>query len=115
MTMRIGIVCVALGGVTAARATPAQRPAHSAIDWPVYAHDAGGSRFSPAAQITRANVGQLVPVWTYRTGDFALGDGMTRDETTPLFVDGLPLGGVRDSRTPSPVRDARRVRRARRA
>jgi len=76
---------------------PAQRPA---IEWPAYGHDAGGSRFSPASQITRANVGRLVPVWTYRTGDFALGDGMARDETTPLFVDGLlyvstPFGGVR--------------------
>jgi len=100
MRTGIGVVCVTLGALTAARAMPAQRPARSAIEWPVYAHDAGGSRFSPASQITRANVGRLVPAWTYRTGDFALGDGMTRDETTPLFVDGLlyvstPFGGVR--------------------
>ncbi|HKT07990.1 MAG TPA: pyrroloquinoline quinone-dependent dehydrogenase [Gemmatimonadaceae bacterium] len=98
--MRLRIVCIALGVLTSARPAPAQQPAHAAVEWPVYAHDAGGSRFSPATQITRANVGRLVPVWTYRTGDFSLGDGMTRDETTPLFVDGLlyvstPFGGVR--------------------
>jgi len=90
-------MCATLGALISARPMPAQRPA---IEWPAYAHDAGGSRFSPASQITRANVARLVPVWTYRTGDFALGDGMTRDETTPLFVDGLlyvstPFGGVR--------------------
>lgn len=100
MMMRLRIVCIALGVLTSARPAPAQQPAHAAVEWPVYAHDAGGSRFSPATQITRANVGRLVPVWTYRTGDFSLGDGMTRDETTPLFVDGLlyvstPFGGVR--------------------
>lgn len=100
MMMRLRIVCIALGVLTSARPAPAQRPSHAAVEWPVYAHDAGGSRFSPATQITRANVGRLVPVWTYRTGDFSLGDGMTRDETTPLFVDGLlyvstPFGGVR--------------------
>lgn len=100
MIMRLRIACIALGVLTSARPAPAQQPAHAAVEWPVYAHDAGGSRFSPATQITRANVGRLVPVWTYRTGDFSLGDGMTRDETTPLFVDGLlyvstPFGGVR--------------------
>ncbi|MFI5257736.1 MAG: PQQ-binding-like beta-propeller repeat protein, partial [Gemmatimonadales bacterium] len=70
------------------------------IDWPVYARDAQGTKYSPAALITRENVRQLVPAWTYRTGDFALGDAMARDETTPLFVDDVlyastPFGGVR--------------------
>src|SRR3954469_23203184 len=70
------------------------------IDWPAYAHDAGGTKFSPARQIDRRNVKNLVPIWTYRTGDYALGGGMARDETTPLFVDNVlyastPFGGVR--------------------
>jgi len=77
------------------------RPAPRAtVDWTAYGHDAAGTKHSPAAQITRANVKTLVPVWTYRTGDFALGDAMARDETTPLFVDNVlyastPFGGVR--------------------
>jgi glucose dehydrogenase len=70
------------------------------VEWGAYGHDAAGTKHSPATQITRANVKNLVPVWTYRTGDFALGDAMARDETTPLFVDNVlyastPFGGVR--------------------
>jgi quinoprotein glucose dehydrogenase len=50
--------------------------------------------------VTRDNVRDLVPVWTYRTGDFARGGGTVRDETTALYVDGIvyastPFGGVR--------------------
>lgn len=100
MIARFGVLCVALGVSIAAPAAAAQQRQGSVVEWPVYAHDAAGTKYSPAAQITRANVQRLVPVWTYRTGDFSLGEGMTRDETTPLFVDGLlyvstPFGGVR--------------------
>jgi len=71
-------------------------------DWPVYGHDAGGSRFSPAAQITRGNVNRLTVAWTYRTGEtdprFKT-DKPTAFEATPLVVDGTmylgtPLGRV---------------------
>lgn len=34
-------------------------------DWPTYGHDAGGMRFSPLAEITPQNVGQLREAWTY--------------------------------------------------
>ncbi len=75
-------------------------PLRSTVEWTAYAHDSGGTKYSPAAQITRENVHTLQPVWTYRTGDFAIGDAMARDETTPLFVDNVlyastPFGGVR--------------------
>jgi len=71
-------------------------------DWPVYGHDAGGTRFSPAARITRDNVSRLVVAWTYRTGEtdpqFKT-DKETSFEATPLVVDGTmyldtPLGRV---------------------
>ena len=69
------------------------------VDWPAYGHDAAGTRHSPAAQITRENVSQLEVAWTYRTGDYGVGDGAARFETTPLFVDGTlylttPFGRV---------------------
>jgi len=35
--------------------------------WPTYGGDAGGQRYSNAAQITRENVSELHPVWTYHT------------------------------------------------
>src|SRR5215212_6682788 len=76
----------------------AQQP--TTIEWGAYGRSAGGDRFSPAAQINRDNVKDLVPVWTYRTGEL---DAKTRRpaklEVTPLMVDGTlyistPLGKV---------------------
>src|SRR5215212_3362135 len=76
----------------------AQQP--TTIEWGAYGRSAGGDRFSPAAQINRDNVKDLVPVWTYRTGEL---DAKTRRpaklEVTPLMVDGMlyvstPLGKV---------------------
>jgi quinoprotein glucose dehydrogenase len=60
--------------------------------WPSYGHDAGGTRYSPAAQINRDNVEQLKVAWTYRTGAL---DGVADElkhnaafEATPILVDG---------------------------
>lgn len=61
-------------------------------DWPVYGHDAGGTRYSPLSQITRANVGQLRVAWTFHAGDLydphGKGGRPSAFETTPLYVDG---------------------------
>jgi quinoprotein glucose dehydrogenase len=46
--------------LTGANAAPAPAPG-----WSHYGGDAGGTRFSPARQITAANVGGLTPVWRY--------------------------------------------------
>ena len=66
-------------------------PADIQVDgWPYYGHDAGGMRFSPLTQITRANVSRLKVAWIYYTGDVIEGrDGARRTgfETTPLVVD----------------------------
>jgi len=66
-------------------------------DWPAYGRDAGGARFSPLTEITRANVAELRPAWVYRTGDYLPDRG--RFEATPLVVEGTmyvstPLGRV---------------------
>ncbi|MEP6967932.1 MAG: pyrroloquinoline quinone-dependent dehydrogenase, partial [Pseudomonadota bacterium] len=47
---------------------PPPPPAPDA-DWPYYGGDAGGQRFSTAAQITPANVQGLRVAWTWSTGD----------------------------------------------
>src|SRR5262245_1537833 len=57
-------------------------------EWSTYGGDPGGNRFAPFAAITRDNVSQLKPAWTYRTGE--LGQGLTRVEkmafeATPIF------------------------------
>ena len=42
--------------------------------WPYYGGDEGGTRYSPAAEITPKNVDDLIPVWTYHTGDMTRRD-----------------------------------------
>ena len=62
-----------------------------ALGWDHWGGDRGGMRFSPLAQITPDNVGQLVRAWEYRTGDLQARapDIMkrTKFEATPLFVE----------------------------
>lgn len=81
-------------------------PTHSAqsqeadVDWPHYGAAPGGGRFSPAEQITPANVQRLKPVWDHRSGDFRGGEvsndlefdeGMSQRPTTfvatPIVAD----------------------------
>jgi quinoprotein glucose dehydrogenase len=86
--------------VALAATTPLVRGARGPAEWTAYANDAGGSKYSSADQITRANVGTLTTAWVYRTGDYGVGRVQARDETTPIFIDGVlylstPFGGVR--------------------
>jgi quinoprotein glucose dehydrogenase len=39
-----------------------------ALGWEHWGGDPGGTRFSPLAQITPANVGNLLRAWEFRTG-----------------------------------------------
>jgi quinoprotein glucose dehydrogenase len=59
--------------------------------WPAYGGDQGGTRYSPLAKITPANVSQLRVAWIFRTGE--LGQGMkdwrrSAFEATPILYDG---------------------------
>jgi quinoprotein glucose dehydrogenase len=53
--------------------------------------DRGGTRFSPLAQITPANVGNLVRAWEFRTGDLdtraPAAMAHTKFQASPLFVE----------------------------
>ncbi len=51
-------------------------------DWSSYGRTNAGTRYSPFTQITRENVSQLKPVWTFRSGD--VGPGILQD--TPLQI-----------------------------
>ncbi len=62
--------------------------AQTNTDWPMYAGDLAGTRYSKLTQINTANVAQLAPAWTYALG--AAGS-----EATPIVVNGrmyLPSG-----------------------
>jgi len=69
------------------------RPAasiHVGDGWSFYGGDAGGHRYSHAAQITADNIGDLSVAWEYRTGDLAnKPDAMRRAATegTPILVE----------------------------
>ena len=64
--MRITHVALvaALGALVFGGLAVAQNPA----DWPAVAGDIGAMKYSPADQITPANVAKLTQAWTYQTG-----------------------------------------------
>jgi quinoprotein glucose dehydrogenase len=56
--------------------------------WPTYGGDAGGMRFSKSTEITRANLGQLHPAWTFHThalGSYPDSYGHPSFESTPVL------------------------------
>lgn len=89
-------------------------PGAATDEWPHYARDLGGTKYSPLADIDTLTVTRLALAWTTRTGDFtpAMFEGVEHDgveipddaraqgacaschgasirfETTPLMVDG---------------------------
>src|SRR3989442_15960502 len=78
-----GLATVLLLGIASAV------PQGQEVDWSANGHDPQGTRYSPASDITRTNVGRLTVAWPYRTG-----------ETDPRFntkkataFGGTPLGG----------------------
>ena len=59
--------------------------------WTDYGGDAGGQRYSPARQITPANVATLAVAWSFSTGDMTThADVMKRAsfENTPILAEG---------------------------
>ena len=62
-----------------------------ALGWEHWGGDPGGMRFSPLAQITPANVGNLVRAWEFRTGDLDSRApavmARTKFQATPLLVE----------------------------
>jgi quinoprotein glucose dehydrogenase len=61
------------------------------VDWSAYGRDAGGTRYSPLAQITRQNVTQLKQAWEYHTGALTPKSDLNSKaafEATPIMIDG---------------------------
>lgn len=60
----------------------------SDTDWTAFGGTNAGTRFSPATQITPANVAGLREAWRFRTGDMSAGDGRVffSAQNTPLKV-----------------------------
>ncbi|WP_230522686.1 membrane-bound PQQ-dependent dehydrogenase, glucose/quinate/shikimate family [Janthinobacterium sp. EB271-G4-7A] len=60
-------------------------------DWSAYGRSGYGDRYTPAAQITPANISGLKEAWTYHTGDFKGPNdpGEIANEVTPLKVNDM--------------------------
>ena len=61
-------------------------------EWPVYGGDAGGTKFSPLADINLTNVASLVNAWEWRPEDRPLEEFGTRPgnfQNTPLMIDNV--------------------------
>ena len=95
MRMLIGW-CTAFGLAALLAGCSHYTPPPPAADagWAYYGGDAGGARYSPAAQITPANVKHLQVAWTFRSGEDGAGfpgDEWTSHmtwEATPILYDG---------------------------
>ena len=57
----------------------------------VYGMGYSGNRYSPLTQITKDNVGKLVPVWSYSLADLQGGEGF------PLVDNGVVYATTHDS------------------
>lgn len=94
LIMRTVVTLLSAMGVTLAWAQE--------VPWPAFGRDVDGTRYVPAAEISRDNVSRLEVAWTYRTGEAGAAFATTKPtafEATPLVVDGTmyigtPLGRV---------------------
>ncbi|MFT5998887.1 MAG: quinoprotein glucose dehydrogenase [Neolewinella sp.] len=59
--------------------------------WSHYGGDPGLNHFSTATQIDTNNVGQLVPIWTYRSGDADTAN-FSQIQCNPIIIDGTLYG-----------------------
>ena len=85
----IGLLCA--GRMPTANALSSDPAGATKNDWAYYGHDAGGTRYSPLAQINRENITKLKVAWVFHTGDISDGSGRPKRsglETTPILVDG---------------------------
>jgi quinoprotein glucose dehydrogenase len=93
MAVRTSVAALSavLGLAACSKPAPAPVAAAPDVDWPFYGGDAGGQRFSSAAQITPANVKRLKVAWTYSTGEMvrhAQALDHAAFENTPILAGG---------------------------
>ncbi|RZA27835.1 MAG: hypothetical protein EOP02_09190, partial [Proteobacteria bacterium] len=90
-------IALATGSLAVLGTSPAfsNEAAPAPADWPRYARDLAGTRFSPLDQINTGNVAQLQTAWTMPVAPN--GGGMIASSATPIVVDGVlyyPLGAA---------------------
>lgn len=84
------VAALALLSACGGSSSPSSTTLVAPDQWPAYAGPSG-ARYSPADQLTPANVSRLAVAWTYRTGETgqnARDGGKLTFEATPLHFDG---------------------------
>ena len=84
-------VCIILLASQRTLVPQAVRPA-SQVEWPYYGGDAGGSRYSPLADVNPENIQRLQPVWQWKHWETPLAEYGTSPgafENTPLMIGGV--------------------------
>ena len=84
---------LACGGVDPA-SDPGADQAAAGADWPVYGGDPGGLKYSPLADIDAGNVTDLLPVWTWDTGEQAIPEAASPilgQRVAPGAFEGTPI------------------------
>lgn len=88
------LAALAIGGAIVWERPTAPRDASAMVagpadtDWVAFGGTNAGTRFSPAAQVSPANVGDLGEVWRFSTGDMPTGDRVFFSaQNTPLKVE----------------------------
>ena len=72
---------------TTGQAQSGRAQAAAAADWPRYARDNSGTRFSPLTQITPQNVAKLTTAWSLQIAP--KGGGAIASSATPIVVGGV--------------------------
>ncbi len=83
-TTLLVILAVLAIGTSAARQTDTPRPT-TPDEWPHYHRDLAGTRYSPLADITAANVSSLALAWRWKSDNFSAPPEY-KNESTPLFI-----------------------------
>jgi len=81
------VAVVAAGALVAA-----QQPASKQVEWPYYAGDPGGSKYSALTDINAANLQRLQVAWEWKHWETPLEEYGTSPgffENTPLMIDGV--------------------------
>lgn len=73
-------------GAASAPAGAINAALETGADWPAYGGTHKALRYSPLAQITPENVGELEKIWEFRTGDLPQDDEPFGNQNTPVKV-----------------------------
>jgi glucose dehydrogenase len=72
----------------AAASAPSAPAAGATVEWPYYRGNLGSQHYSPLDQINASNVSKLEVAWRFTTANYGP-KPESRNETTPLMIDGV--------------------------